>query len=237
MTWSIIARDEVTGRIGIAVATRAFAVGARVSHIRSGVGAVATQALTNPYYGTRGLALLSAGASAEDVVRMLRAADAGRDHRQVHVMDRNGHFAAATGSACVPWCGHMIGPGYSIAGNMLAGPKVIEATGRAYVDAAGVPFARRLIAALVAGEAAGGDKRGRQSAALLVHDGEEHAALDLRVDDHADPLAELARLETVARERFVHMRRFGATAADPAGIIDRTALDIAVQRSIEEGYE
>ena len=237
MTWSIIARDEKTGRIGIAVATRAFAVGARVPHIRTGVGAVATQAMTNPYYGPRGLALLAAGATAEDCVRMLRAADEGRDHRQVHVMDKNGGLAAATGSACVPWCGDLIRPTFSVAGNMLAGPQVIEETAKAYEANLDMPFARRLIRALKAGEDVGGDKRGKQSAALLIHDGEDHAALDLRVDDHTDPLAELARLEAVALERWVHMRRFGATNADPAGILDREILKAAIQRSIEEGYE
>lgn len=237
MTWSIIARDEKSGRIGIAVATRAFAVGARVPHIRSGLGAVATQALTNPYYGPRGLALIAAGATAEDCVRMLRAADDGREHRQVHVMDKSGNFAAATGSACIDWCGHLIRPTFSVAGNMLAGPQVIEETAKAYEASLDMPFARRLIHALKAGEAVGGDKRGKQSSALLVHDEEDHAALDLRVDDHADPLGELARLEAVARERWVHMRRFGATNADPAGIIDRELLETAIRKSIEEGYE
>lgn len=237
MTWSIIARDRATGRVGIAVATCAFAVGCRVPHIRTGVGAVATQALTNVYFGSRGLALLAAGARAEDAVRMLLAGDEGRDHRQLHIQDRAGVNAAATGRACIPWCGHLVGDGWSVAGNMLAGPEVIEETARVYASAPEVPFARRLLQALVAGEAAGGDKRGRQSAALLVHDAEEHAALDLRVDDHEDPLAELARLEAVARQRFVHMRRFSPTAASPAGITDRAELEAAIARSIVEGYE
>ncbi|MGE0700311.1 MAG: DUF1028 domain-containing protein [Hyphomicrobiaceae bacterium] len=237
MTWSIIARDERTGRIGIAVATCAFAVGARVPHIRTGVGAVATQATTNPLYGPRGLALLAAGATADDCVRLLLEADAGRDHRQVHVMDREGRLAMRTGSACVPWCGHLVEATFSIAGNMLAGEAVIRETARVYAASAEVPFARRLIAALRAGEAAGGDKRGKQSAALLIHDGEEHAALDLRVDDHADPLAELARLETVARQAFVHTRRFGPSRANPAGLTDPDDRARAIERSIAEGYE
>ena len=237
MTWSIIARDEKSGRIGIAVATRFFAVGSRVPHVRTGIGAVATQALTNPYWGPRGLALLAAGASAEDTIRMLRLADDGRDHRQVHVMDGKGGFAAATGSQCIDWCGHLVRDTYSIAGNMLAGAAVLDETARAYEAASGQPFARRLIAAMRAGEAAGGDKRGKQSAALLIHDDEEHAALDIRVDDHVDPLAELARLEVVSRERFVHARRYGPTKADPVGVIDRAKLDELVQASIAEGYE
>jgi uncharacterized Ntn-hydrolase superfamily protein len=237
MTWSIIARDEATGRIGIAVATCAFAVGARVPHIRTGVGAVATQATVNPSYGPRGLALLAAGANAEDCVRALAEADAGREHRQVHVMDREGRFARRTGSACVPWCGHLAGETFSLAGNMLAGEAVLTETARAYGEGKALPFARRLIGALKAGEAAGGDKRGRQSAAILIHDAEEHAALDIRVDDHADPLAELARLEEVARQLFVHQRRFGPTAANPAGMIDAEKRAEAVKRSLAEEYE
>lgn len=237
MTWSIIARDRATGRIGIAVTTCAFAVGARVPHIRSGVGAVATQAMTNPYFGPRGLAMLQAGAAAEDCVRFLLAADEGREHRQVHVMDTSGRFAAATGKACIDWCGHLLRAEFSVAGNMLAGPEVITTTADAYEAARDMPFARRLIRALEAGEAAGGDKRGRQSAALLVHDDEEHAALDLRVDDHADPLTELARLERVARERFVHGRRYGPSRASPTGVFDRDQLEPLIRASIDEGYE
>jgi uncharacterized Ntn-hydrolase superfamily protein len=237
MTWSIIARDEATGRVGIAVATCAFAVGARVAHIRTGVGAIATQALTNPYYGPRGLALLAAGAPADEAVRMLLAADEGRTHRQVHIMDRHGRFAAATGTDCIPWCGHLGGATWSLAGNMLAGEAVLEETARALEAGRHLPFARRLLMAMHAGEAAGGDKRGKQSAALLIHDEEDHAALDLRVDDHAEPLAELSRLEAVARERFVHMRRFGPTRDDPAGLVDRARLEVAIRGSIEEGYE
>jgi len=237
MTWSIIARNERTGRIGIAVATCAFAVGARVPHIRTGVGAVATQATTNQMLGPRGLALLSAGASAEDCVRFLLDADGGRDHRQVHVLDRSGHFAARTGSQCVPWCGHRVEATFSVAGNMLAGEAVIQETANAYMAGAETPFARRLLAALKAGEEAGGDKRGRQSAALLIHDDEDHPALDLRVDDHADPIAELARLEAVARQMFVHTRRFGPTRANPAGLIDPEERRAAIERSIAEGYE
>lgn len=236
MTWSIIARDVPSGRIGIAVATCNFAVGARVPHMRTGVGAVCTQALTNPFFGPRGLALLTAGGTAEDVVRMLMMSDEGRAHRQLHIMDREGRFAAETGAQCVGWCGHLIRSTISVAGNMLAGSQVIEATADAYEAAMDVPLPERLVRAMQAGEAAGGDKRGRQSAALLVHDAEDSAMLDLRVDDHADPLSELARLEMVSRERAIHARRFGPTGENPAGLLDRAALEVAIQRSVEEGY-
>ena len=237
MTWSIIARDEPTGRVGIIVATRFFAVGAMVPHIKTGVGAVATQAFINPHYGPQGLALLEAGVGAEETVARLTAADAGRGNRQLHVMDREGRFAACTGGACIDWCGHALRPTFSIAGNMLAGAAVLAETIRAYEAAPALPFARRLIAAMQAGEAAGGDKRGRQSAALLMHDGEDYPLYDLRVDDHADPLAELARLHDVARERWVHFRRWMPAREHPSGLVDRSALEALVTRSIAEGYE
>ena len=123
-------------------------------------------------------------------------------------MDASGRIAAHTGRECVDWCGHIEGDGFSIAGNMLAGARVLDDTAKAYVANAGLPFAQRLIAAMRAGEAAGGDKRGKQSAALLIYGEEEWSDLDLRVDDHADPLAELERLEAVSRERWVHFRQF-----------------------------
>ena len=236
MTWSIIARDETTGRAGIAVATRFFAVGARVPHIRTGVGAIATQAMTNPTFGPHGLALLGAGASAPEAVRMLLAGDEGRDVRQLHIMDNAGGFSAATGKNCVPWCGHLVGETFSVAGNVLAGPEVIEATAEVYKQRSDLPFAQRLLAAMQAGEAKGGDKRGRQSAALLIHDAEDHSALDIRVDDHAAPLDELERLERVSREGFIHFRRFGPTRENPTGLLDRDALWAAVAKSIEDGY-
>src|SRR6478752_2130146 len=162
MTWSIIARDELTGRIGIAVATRFLAVGGRVPHIRTGAGAVATQAFTTPYYGPKGLALPEAGASAEEAIARLTAADEGRNNRQLHVMDRAGRFAAYTGAACIDWCGQDVRANCSIAGNMLAGPQVLTQTMLTYESRSSLPFARRLIAAMQAGEAAGGDKRGKQ---------------------------------------------------------------------------
>jgi len=237
MTWSIIACDAPTGRLGIIVATRFFAVGAMVPHIKSAVGAVATQAFVNPLYGSQGLALLEAGLSAQEVVERLTKEDAGRDHRQLHVMDGKGRFAAFTGVKCVDWCGHVVRPTFSIAGNMLAGPTVLAETIRVYEAASDLAFARRLIAAMRAGEAAGGDKRGKQSAALLIHDAEDYPIYDLRVDDHADPLAELARLHQVAQARFVHFRRLMPSRQNPAGLVDRGGLEELIARSMAEGYE
>jgi uncharacterized Ntn-hydrolase superfamily protein len=229
MTWSIIARDPATGQFGIAVATKFFAVGARVPHIAAGIGGVATQALVNPYYGIDGLTLLRSGIQPHEIVDTLIAADSGRESRQLHIMDAKGRIAAFSGNECVDWYGHVQGDGFSIAGNMLAGAAVLDDTAKAYVANANLPLAQRLIAAMKAGEAAGGDKRGKQSAALLIHGEEEWSDLDLRVDDHTDPLAELDRLEQVSRERWVHFRPFLPTRKNPAGITDRATIDAGVQ--------
>jgi uncharacterized Ntn-hydrolase superfamily protein len=228
MTWSIIARDGVTGQFGIAVATKFFAVGARVPHIAAGIGGVATQALINPYYGIDGVKLLREGKSPQDIVTALLAGDSGRESRQLHIMDAHGRIAAHTGKDCVDWCGHVKGDGFSVAGNMLARAQVLDDTAKAYAANDELPFAQRLLAAMRAGEAAGGDKRGKQSAALLIHDKDEWAALDLRVDDHADPLAELDRLERVSRERWVHFRKFLPTRENPAGITDRATIESGI---------
>jgi uncharacterized Ntn-hydrolase superfamily protein len=228
MTWSIVARDPDSGAFGVAVATRFFAVGALCIHAAGNVGALATQALINPTYGPRGLRLLREGVPAQTVVDVLTGSDDGRAARQLHVQDAAGRIAAHTGADCVSWCGHTVQRGFSVAGNMLAGPEVIAETAREYESKAKLPFARRLISALQAGEAAGGDKRGKQSAALIIHTTEEYPALDLRVDDHPDPLAELARLEEVSRERFVHFARFFATQAAPAGVFDRAVIEAGI---------
>jgi uncharacterized Ntn-hydrolase superfamily protein len=225
MTWSIIAKDPETGQFGIAVATFFFAVGARVPFIAAGRGAIATQALVNPYYGIDGVALLREGRGAREVLARLLAADPGRESRQVHILDANGEVAVHTGVECIPWCGHLAVNGISIAGNMLAGPSVLEATAAAYLQNAAMPFPQRLIAALRAGEVAGGDKRGKQAAALLIYDQDEWAALDLRVDDHVDPISELERLERVSHERWMHFRQFLPTRQNPAGVTDRALID------------
>ncbi|MGN6748417.1 MAG: DUF1028 domain-containing protein [Xanthobacteraceae bacterium] len=225
MTWSIIARDRTSGQFGIAVATRFFAVGALAPHLKSGVGAIVTQALINVFYGTDGLRLLDQGASAKQVVAKVIAADSGRDHRQVHVIDAQGGTAAHTGKNCVDWCGHLAGDNFSVAGNMLAGARVIEDTATAYIENAALSFPRRLIAAMRAGEAAGGDKRGKQSAALAICGQEEWPDLSLRVDDHTEPLAELERLERVSRERFVHFMRMLPRRSDRVGITDRGIIE------------
>src|SRR5437763_3582189 len=140
MTWSIIARDPSTGQIGIAVATRFFAVGARVPHIAAGIGGVATQALVNPYYGIDGVKLLREGREPREVLETLIAADAGREARQLHIMDAAGRIASYTGRECVSWCGHIEDNGFSIAGNMLAGARGLDDTDQAYMAGESLPF-------------------------------------------------------------------------------------------------
>ncbi len=232
MTWSIIARDEFSRQFGIAVATRFFAVGARVPHIAARFGGIATQALVNPYYGIDGVKLLREGRKPRDIIETLIATDSGHHSRQLHIMDAGGRIAAFTGRDCIDWCGHVEGDGFSIAGNMLAGAGVLDATAQAYLANTDLPFPQRLIAAMRSGEAAGGDKRGRQSAALLIHGDEEWSMLDLRVDDHADPLSELERLEQVSRERWVHFRNYMPTRKNPAGITDRDTIDAGIEAAI-----
>lgn len=227
MTWSILARDG-SGRFGVAIASRFFAVGALCVHTRRGVGALSTQALMNPLYGPAGIAMLAEGRHPADVVAALTAADAGRAQRQLHVLGASGAAAAHTGDACVDWCGHLQGSDFSVAGNMLAGPQVLQATAEAFEAAAGRSLAERLIAALAAGEAAGGDKRGKQSAALRIHSDEDYAELDLRVDDHAEPVAELRRLYDVSLQRFQPFVACLPGRHDPAGELDRARIEARV---------
>jgi uncharacterized Ntn-hydrolase superfamily protein len=229
MTWSILARDEV-GTLGVAIASRFFAVGALCPRVQGGVGALATQALVNPLYAEPGLSLLAQGTPPAEVVRLLTDADLGREHRQFHALDARGRTAARTGSACIEWCGHVAGNGYSVAGNMLAGPAVLAETAAAFERTPGVPLALRLIDALDAGDAAGGDKRGRQSAAILIASTEPYPILDLRVDDHEQPFVELRRLYGKSLERFQPFIACLPSHADPAGITDRAVIEERIER-------
>lgn len=229
MTWSILARDPATGALGAAVATRFFAVGALCIHVEGDVAALATQALINPMYAVRGMARLRAGQPPDEVVPALLAADAGRNQRQLHVLDTQGRVAQHTGEGCVDWCGMVRGLNVSVAGNMLAGPAVLDRTLSAFEAASG-SLAERLLTALDAGEAAGGDKRGRQSAALKVCTRDPYPDLDIRADDHPDPLAELHRLHRVSLEHFAVFRRFLPGANSPCGVFDRAVIMDAVAR-------
>jgi uncharacterized Ntn-hydrolase superfamily protein len=229
MTWSILARDPATGELGAAVASRFLAAGALVPRVVGGVGAACTQALVNPFLAPDGLVRLAAGETPQEALGALVAADAGRATRQVHVLSADGRIAQHTGAECVGWCGHAAGADVSVAGNMLAGAEVVQATRDTFLATAGQPLAARLLAAMQAGEACGGDKRGRQSAAIQVGSGDPYPDLDLRVDDHPDPLAELRRIYLVWCDYTRHFRRF-LPGRDHPGVFDRAVLQAAVAR-------
>jgi len=229
VTWSIVARDA-SGALGVAVASRFFAVGALCPHAQSEVGAISTQALVNPRYGGAALRLLAMGHEPARVIDDLVLADAGRETRQVHVVDAHGRCAAYTGAECIDWCGHRTEVDFSVAGNMLAGPRVVHDTVDAYRDNQALGFAERLLAAMEAGEAAGGDKRGKQAAALLIVTTEDYPVLDLRADDHLEPLAELRRLHEKSLERFQPFVSCLPTRANPVGIVDRSIIEREIER-------
>ena len=191
MTWSILVRDSATGALGAAVASRFFAVGALCIHVEGGVAALATQALVNPMYAVHAMPRLRNGASATDVLAALIDEDPGRVQRQFHILDAQGRIAQHTGDGCVTWAGHVHGTDISVAGNMLAGPEVVVRTLDAFLAATGT-MAERLMTAMEAGEAAGGDKRGRQGAGLKVCSADPYPDLDIRADDHPDPLGRVA---------------------------------------------
>ena len=228
MTYSIVAKDPETGFHGVIVASRFFAAGAQVPHVRGGKCAVATQAFVSPLWGIEAADRLAHGEAAAAVLADFLARDGGESQRQIHMIDSEGRSAAHTGAKCIDWCGHLIGDGVSVAGNMLAGEAVIADTLAAYQANGALPFAERLMTAMEAGERAGGDKRGRQSAALRIHRTEDYPWIDLRVDDHADPLAELRRLYDVAWERYVHLADAMPTRDNFSGVTDRTDIDAAI---------
>lgn len=230
MTWSILAKDADSGLFGLAVASRFFAVGALVPWSGGPHGVAMSQALPNPALGHRALGLLAEGHDAPDVVEMLTGMDRGIDQRQVHVLDAAGRAAAHTGANCVDWCGHDSADGVSVAGNMLAGPAVVADTLKTWQARMDLPIVERLIAAMQAGEDAGGDKRGRQSIALRIQGPEVYPRLDLRVDDHADPIAELRRLYEVARDRFIPFSAGLPRAGRPDGLLDRDLIERIIDR-------
>ncbi|HVF20114.1 MAG TPA: DUF1028 domain-containing protein [Mycobacteriales bacterium] len=201
MTFSVVGRDGSAGAWGVAVASKFLAVGSAVPAGDPAAGALATQAMANLRYRPDGLSLLRDGGSAAEVVAALTAEDPDRAHRQLGIVDRDGGSGSYTGAECIPWAGHRIGPDYAVQGNCLVGPEVVEEAERGWLGATEAPsLARRLLVALAAGDGAGGDKRGRQSAALLVvapgagYGGGSDVAVDLRVDDHPAPVVELERL-------------------------------------------
>ncbi len=226
MTWSIVALDRSTGAVAAAVTTKAFAAGARCPHVRAGVGAVSTQSMTNPYLGPAILDCMARGLDATTALKSVIAGDEGRGIRQVHCVDMRGRVAAWTGDNCVTWCGHTLGDGFSVAGNML-NPDTVDATFAAFDANSALPMPERMITALDAGEAAGGDKRGRQSAGLLLATAEDFPDINLRVDDHTAPLTELRRLLDVWRTTAEPRRHWFPTKANPTGNTDLAAMETA----------
>ena len=206
-TFSIVARDATTGELGVAVQSKFIAVGSVVPHARAEVGAIATQALANPLFGPIGLDLLASGASTESSLRTLINADPMRDHRQLAILGKEGNASVYTGKKCMEWAGSKCGQDWAVSGNLLTGPEVVNAMALAFEEAKGT-LAERMIVSLRAGQKAGGDKRGRQSAALLVvrerwgYAGLTDRLRDLRVDDHPQPIEELARIYRLHRKLF-----------------------------------
>jgi uncharacterized Ntn-hydrolase superfamily protein len=198
-TFSVAARCPRSGQLGVAISTALPAVGGYCSFIEPGVGAVATQSWTNPYLAIDALAALAAGATAEAALAAVLAGDEDAALRQIGLADAAGATAVWTGGACTAWAGHIQGEGYTVQGNMLVGAETVESMARAMDATCEDALADRLVAALQAGQQAGGDKRGKQSAAVKLYGPEAYPLLDLRVDDHAAPVEELARLHKLAK--------------------------------------
>jgi uncharacterized Ntn-hydrolase superfamily protein len=217
MTFSIIARCDGTGQIGIAAATAVPAVGKLLTHAAAGIGAVATQAKLNPYIGINGVRLLQQGRSAPEVRDILARQDLRPEHRQFAVLDRGGCTAVWTGSDCLPWAGGRCGRNLSVQGNRLAGPHVVDAAFGCFEESGGKPLDERLMEALEAGDRAGGDRKGEHSATIYVVDKEEYPLWDIRVDAHPEPFAELRRLHDIFRRTVIPEIRGMPTRANPAG--------------------
>lgn len=234
-TFSIAAFDPETDSLGVAVQSKFLAVGAVVPWARAGVGAVATQAMANFNYGPRGLDLMAQGRTAEETVERLTSADEGRDHRQLGVVDASGRAATFTGPGCFDWAGGVTGDHYAAQGNILVGRETVDAMAGAYEGTEG-DLAARLLAALDAGQDAGGDSRGRQSAALLVvredggYGGDNDHVIDLRVDDHPDPIKELIRI------RDLHTLYFGETGPEDVVAVDGDVREQVVDSLRRLGY-
>jgi uncharacterized Ntn-hydrolase superfamily protein len=214
---------------GVAVASKFLAVGSCVGWARAEVGAIATQALANVSYGPDGLSLLHEGRSAEEVVRVLTSQDEGREHRQLGIVDTSGRVATYTGASCYDWAGGVLGDGFCCQGNILTGPGVVAAMSEAFSSTQG-ELADRLLAALEAGDAAGGDSWGKQSSALLVvregggYDGGNDVAVDLRVDDHPSPIPELRRIFGIHRMLMPRPEDLDFLEADPGVVSELRSL-------------
>jgi uncharacterized Ntn-hydrolase superfamily protein len=236
-TYSIAACDLDAGHWGVATQSKFLAVGSVVPWAEPHVGAIATQAYANPRYGPEGLRLLREGFSARETVDRLTAGDDGRDHRQLGVVDAKGESVTFTGSACMDWAGGVAGPGFAAQGNILVSEATVTALAETLAATPGRPLAERLLECLAAAQAAGGDRRGQQSAALLVverdggYAGLSDTLVDLRVDDHPDPVGELARLHRL------HRALFGATPREEWLPVDNALADELREHLARLGYD
>jgi uncharacterized Ntn-hydrolase superfamily protein len=237
VTYSIAACDLEAGQWGVATQSKFLAVGSVVPWAEPGVGAIATQAYANPRYGSNGLTLLREGLDASSVVERLTAADDGRDHRQLGIVDSEGNAATYTGSECMDWAGGLTGPCFAAQGNILVSAETVDALASTFVATEGAPLAERLIACLAAAQNAGGDRRGQQSAALLVveadggYAGLSDVLIDLRTDDHPTPVAELERLYEI------HNALFGKTQASDWLEVDADLATELSDRLARLGYD
>jgi len=218
-TFSISARCARTGMLGVAVSTAVPGVGGICPFVKPGVGAVSTQSWVNPYLGMDAIELLSAGKAAEETLKTLTDADPGRAVRQLGVVDSAGRSAAWTGEECVPWAGHKTAPDVSVQGNMLVGAETVDAMFDKFATTQDDPLHERLVKVLEAGQAAGGDKRGKQSAAMVVFDKESYPFIDLRVDEHFDPVGELRRVYEIAKQQYLPFMAGMPTRENPLGAL------------------
>lgn len=225
-TFSISARCARTGMLGVAVSTAVPGVGGICPFVEPGVGAISTQSWVNPYLGIDGLKLLRDGMDAEAALKALMDKDPGRDVRQIGIVDRSGRSAAWSGGGCTTWFGHRTGPNYSVQGNMLVGESTIAGMAEAFAGSEALTLPERLVIVLEAGQRAGGDKRGRQSAALLVYKTEGYPYLSLRVDEHSYPVAELRRVFEVARHQLLPFVDGMPSRGNPMGELPPAVTDM-----------
>lgn len=236
MTFSIVARCPRTGMLGVAVSSKALASGAWVPYVRAGVGAIASQAFVNPYLGIDCLELLAQGLPASRALERVIESDRGRELRQVAAVDADGHTAAFAGGGCIDWAGYVEGGGYACSGNILVGENVVKEMARAFEGSVEEELPERLLQALEAGQEAGGDRRGRQSAGIVVAGTEAYPVCDLRVDDHPEPIEELRRVFALYQENAPILEQLLSSRRDDFAPNLETMLRIrdALAESLEE---
>ena len=225
-TFSIVGHCPQSGMLGVAVSTAVPAVGALCPHVKAGVGAVSTQSWVNPYLAIEALGLMEQGTTGPEALKTVLAADEAKNLRQIGVVDADGRSASWSGGDCTPWYGHITEDYFAVQGNMLVGEATLTAMAEAFQGNAAQDLAERLLLALEAGSAAGGDKRGKQSAALRVHHTEDYPWLDLRVDEHAQPVAELRRVATIARLQLLPFVEGMPKRGQPAGSLPDSVTEM-----------